>query len=183
MLKGSVGVIEAKNSHLEKENKEIKHLMKVKDLEISELEKRMFEFKKRSVKLPSIKSTKALEIETPRLKNVKTSSMAIETDAIEDDTSARYQKVVSKLQKLLMIEKNNVRAARNAYFRELNSRSEIEDSIISCIEEVKKERDAKKGTFQLSYNMALTEKLANNENILKKLQEFISSKHDFNNHQ
>ena len=183
MLKGSVGVIEAKNSHLEKENKEIKHLMKVRDLEISELEKRMFEFKQSSLKLPSIKSAKNLEIASPSQKTIKTCSMAIETDAVEDDTSMRYQKVISKLQKLLMIEKNNVRAARNAYFRELNSRSEIEDTIVGCIEEVKRERNAKKGAFQLSYNMSITEKLVHNETILKKLHEFMAVKEVPSDHQ
>ena len=179
MLKGSVGVIEAKNTHLEKENKEIKQLLKVKDLEISELEKRMFEFKQQSIKFPSIKGAKSTDLHSKSQKDIKTISLAIETDIIEDQTSARYQKVISKLQKMLAIEKNNVRAARNAYFRELNSRSDIEEIILGCIEEVKKEKtNATKKPYQLSYNMSVVEKLTNNEDLLIKLQEFLTRKEE-----
>ncbi|OMJ84072.1 hypothetical protein SteCoe_14883 [Stentor coeruleus] len=124
MLRGSVGVIEAKNSHLEKENKEIKHLLKIKELEINELRKRMFEIKEKSVKFPNIKSPSMTDIQTRSDKSIKTKSFGCETDFPEDDNSARYQKIISKLQKLLAIEKNNVRAARNAYFREISSKAE-----------------------------------------------------------
>lgn len=176
MLKGSVGVIEAKNSHLEKENKNLKLLAKVKDLEINELHKKMSEYKKSSLKFPSIKSAKNLEIKGTTHNIIKTTSSAVETDNIEDDTGKRYQKVIAKLQKLLMIEKNNVRAARNAYFRELSSRSDIEDTIISCIEEIKKEKASTKPNHQSAFYLSLSEKLVNSEVILKRLQEFLSQK-------
>ena len=177
MLKGSIEVIEAKNSHLEKQNKEFKHLIKVKDLEISELQKRIFEIKEKNLVLPSINSERSAIKLSLSQKNIKMTSLAIETDFVEDDTSKRYQKIISKLQKLLSIEKNNVRAARNAYFRELNNRGEVEETIIKCIDEVKKERkNAKRSAYQLSYNMSVVERLSNSEAILTKLQEFMTHK-------
>jgi hypothetical protein len=149
----------------------------MKDMEIGALQKRIFELKEKNVVFPSIKGSRTAEIHTKSQKEIKTTSMGIETDLIEDESAGRYQKIIVKLQKLLALEKNNVRAARNAYFRELNSRSEIEETIISCIEEVKKQRKSgKRGNFQFSYNMAVAEKLSNSEAVLIKLQEFLSHK-------
>jgi hypothetical protein len=174
VLKGSIGVIEAKNTHLETQNKELKHLLKVQDLEINALQKKIFELKEKNVVFPNIKTTR----ETSKSqKEIKVNTMACETDIVNEDHAGRYQKIIQKLQKLLTIEKNNVRAARNAYFRELNSRSEIEETIIACIEEVKKQRkNTKKSAYQLSYNMSLVEKLTNSEIVLNKLKDFLNHK-------
>lgn len=175
VLKGSIGVIEVKNTQLETQNKELRHLVKAKDLEISALEKKIFELKEKNVVFPSIKTSRGEGSKSQ--KEIKMTSMACETDLVSEDHAGRYQKIITKLQKLLTLEKNNVRAARNAYFRELNSRSEIEETIISCVEEVKKQRkSAKKGAFQLSYNMAIVDKLTNSEVILNKLKEFMNHK-------
>jgi hypothetical protein len=176
MLKGSIEVIEAKNSYLEQENKRIKQLLKAKDTEISGLEKKMFELKEKSISFPNIKTSRSKESNTKSQQEIKTHSLAIETDEIEDE-SYRYQKIIQKLQKMLAIEKNNVRAARNAYFTELNNRSEIEEVVLNCIQEVSKEKkNAKRTSFQLSYNMTLVEKLTKNEELLRNLQEYLNQK-------
>lgn len=77
MLKGSIGVIEAKNAHLYSQNKEYKHLIKMKDMEINALQKRIFEIKKSNVTFPNIKSTKKLDVNSKSKTEIKTASMLI----------------------------------------------------------------------------------------------------------
>ena len=176
MLKESVEVIEEKNKALARENKEIKKKIQNKDLEILEFEKKIFEFKSNSIKYLHFDSKKNLDYSTRSQKQIKTNTLAIETEIIENFNFDRYQKMISHVQKLLDIENNNFKAAKNAFLREINYRSEVEDIIINTVDEVNRERNSRPTLFKRSYNMEIIEKLVKNESIISTLEEYVSKK-------
>ena len=179
MLRGSVGVIEAKNSHLEVVNKQMKQILSTRNVEIEGLEKKIQEFKEKSLKLPGIKSVRNLSLSEKGSDEVKTKSLGIETEKTDENDQQRYQKIIFSLQKMLNHKKNDVRAARNAYFKELSNRSEIDQLLESCIQELSKEiKQATKKSYKLSYNVANIEILSKKESFLRILQEYLKNKNN-----
>lgn len=141
LLKASVFVIESKNDALEKKNKKLAIDGKIKDLEIEGLKKKMFEFKKQKLRLPPL--------EIPRSNSTVPESVASDIRASpmltlnpnmterEEISSLNNQSFIYKLQKQLKVEKQNCRAAREAYTREIENKSELFRIVQECYEETK----------------------------------------------
>ena len=57
----------------------------------------------------------------------------------QSESDARYREVVAKLKRLLEVERRNLRAVRAAHAKELQSRTELETLLRSCVQDVQHE--------------------------------------------
>ena len=72
------------------------------------------------------------------------------------DAGQKYEAIITKLKKMLDLERNNLRAARTAYARELQSKTELEQILRQCVEDVKQEIINRKSEMRL-YKSELAE--------------------------
>ncbi|CAG9320991.1 unnamed protein product [Blepharisma stoltei] len=187
LLKGSVELVEAKNSFLEVENKRLKGELKQLKTEYDILEHRLFEMKltKSKPRLASPRSiispTSAPSILTspPVSPGSRIKSFISPNRSAEESTDARYQLVIEKLKKSVRDQKSSLRAARTAYIRELQSKNEIENVIQTCIDSVKKQlvncKDKSKNKAEL-VKQELIDKLTTQEEILSLLYQKVQRK-------
>lgn len=174
ILWGSVSLIENKNSQLEKENKRLKIDLRQAAMEIEGLKKRMFEFKKSEKHkndLSTVYNTPAHNSSSSRIvpfDSTKTQKIQLRKSSMEEFTPARYETVIKRLQKLLKIEKTNLKEFKASYINEISTRSNLENILINCIVEVHSQISNYKETGN---NLELIDKLTSNLEILSLIKE------------
>jgi len=62
------------------------------------------------------------------------------------ESEERYREVVARLKRLLDVERRNLRAVRAAHAKDLQSRSELETLLRACVDDVRKEIAAQRGS-------------------------------------
>lgn len=62
------------------------------------------------------------------------------------ESEERYREVVARLKRLLDVERRNLRAVRAAHARDLQSRAELETLLRACVDDVRKEIAAQRGS-------------------------------------
>ncbi|CAG9322180.1 unnamed protein product [Blepharisma stoltei] len=147
ILRGSVELIEAKNCYLETENKRLRGELKQARSEYENLERRLFQMKESRPKprvpspksLISPKSSTSVLLSPPVSPGSRVNSFLSSKRSENDNADARYQQVIEKLKKSIEFQKNNLRAARTAYIREIQNKNEIEQVVQVCLDEVKKQ--------------------------------------------
>ncbi|CAG9330420.1 unnamed protein product [Blepharisma stoltei] len=181
LLKASISMIESKNTFYESENKRLRSELRQAKLEINGLEKRIFDIKRNekkgdlsSVLITPVHSTisasaKHIGIET----SLNSPIISKRNSSIEDFTPLRYEAIINRLQKLLKIEKQNLRDYKILYFKEVQSRSEIENILLSCIEEIRSQ--IIKNNYK-DFNSELAEKLTTQDQVLKLVYEMLKTK-------
>ncbi|KAL1496339.1 hypothetical protein AB1Y20_016295 [Prymnesium parvum] len=71
--------------------------------------------------------------------NIANSERVRELTARLQETEERYREVVSRLKRLLDVERKNLRAVRGAHAKDLQSRTELEVLLRACVDDVRKE--------------------------------------------
>lgn len=62
-----------------------------------------------------------------------------DSQAFNDESMSRYEQIISRLKKMIELERKNLRAARTAHAKELESRTELEQLLRKCVDDVKQE--------------------------------------------
>ncbi|CAG9312263.1 unnamed protein product [Blepharisma stoltei] len=149
MRKASVEIIENKNKLLHKKNSELKIEFKAHENDQFLLEKELNEAREKNKKLKN-ELSKARENSISVPQEMQAQTAGFDTDyrseerlkyspsrASDIDLPNRYESIIQKLKRMLELERKNLRAARTAYARELESKRELETLIRQCVDDVK----------------------------------------------
>ncbi|CAG9324855.1 unnamed protein product [Blepharisma stoltei] len=180
LLKASVFMIESKNNSLERENKKLAINLKERDIEIKGLQDKLFKLKKKKMKLPPIEMPRSLSTIPPDCISDKRVSPAMVNNPInterEEISSLNTQNYVYKLQRQLKVEKNNARAAREAYRREVENKGELFKLIQECYEDTKEHVQQVKMSSIKKLNDYLKQKFMDELTKREKILELITEK-------
>jgi hypothetical protein len=133
-----VELIEEKNNFLHKTNKELKIESKSYDNEVNILQDNLSKLKLQNAKLKkdlaALKEKHMLSKTVPDFSSVQSQFGKTER-ALTGKTEIQF---IESLKRMIELEKKNLRAARNAYSRELQARNELESVIRLSIDELDK---------------------------------------------
>ncbi|OMJ78876.1 hypothetical protein SteCoe_21230 [Stentor coeruleus] len=152
LMKTSMELIVSKNNELEEENykiqKEFESQQLVRDVLFKEIVALKHENAALSEEIAKYKET-AKETFTPQRsisnsifpgkKPGTTSTYSIGRDMKADDPT-RYEFIIQRLKRILDNERKNLKNVRNAYARELQNKTELEQILRQCVDEVKTEK-------------------------------------------
>ena len=136
VLKRSAYTVQNRNRQLEEENKALKGELENRENEFNVLMGKYFALKKKKGKENDFKE----ETHATTPVSSKKSYFPHDLRAV-----GRLEGVINKLRKQLEIERRNLRAARTAYSRELEHKTELEKLLRNCIEDIRGEIGKKKG--------------------------------------
>lgn len=181
ILKGSIQLIESKNAFLEKENKKIKFELKQVRSEYEILESRLFELKKKKSNASSSRmqisttSPASVGISPPISPNLSMRKKSFHNMS-DELSSSKYQIVIEKLQNSLKLQKNDLRAARTAYIRQLQTKTELSQVLQVCIDEVKKQISESKSVKKINtIKQELITRLTSQQEILSLIYERVNN--------
>ncbi|CAG9328237.1 unnamed protein product [Blepharisma stoltei] len=170
MLRSSAQIIDSKNLSLEQENKQLKIELKIKESELRELMEKYYRVKKQYENEEEKFEMTGTMRSVFTANSPKSVTRQIETAlTINNPQIERYEGVIARLKKLLEIERKNLRAARTAYTREIESKTEVEMILRKCIENVRNEIIKKRGMYKKSEaeeREMVVEHLLNSEEVL-----------------
>lgn len=172
ILRASAQIIDSKNSNLEQDNKQLKIELKLKDSELKEIMEKYYRLKKQIENEEDQRFEMMSSIRSPFAEtSPKSQTRQIETAlSMHNPHIDRYEAVISRLKKLLEIERKNLRAARTAYTREIESKTELENMLRKCIELVRNDIIRKRGIYKKvdgnEESQMLIDQLLNSEEIL-----------------
>mmetsp|Transcript_29076 Transcript_29076/g.52042 ORF Transcript_29076/g.52042 Transcript_29076/m.52042 type:complete len:365 (+) Transcript_29076:2204-3298(+) len=167
LMTASLQLIETKNRELEAENKQLK-------LDLKLLKEEHYMYIKKSCSQRSVQITMS---NTPMVLSPKMSLPPSPTNIpilesrydskVEDAQILRYEKVITKLKKMLELERKALKNARAAYSKELENKNELQQILRQAIEAVR-EDSRMLPAMQRDKNAKkmIAEKLANDEQIL-----------------
>lgn len=165
LMTASLQLIETKNRDLEVENKQLKLNLKL-------LNEEHYLYIKRSCSQRSLQVTMThspFQPSSPKLSPTPTMQrLNLRSDLkVEDRQVLRYEKVITKLKKMLDLERKALKQARAAYSKELENKNELQQIMRQAIESVREEcRTLPAVQKDKATRKMLTEKLANDEQIL-----------------
>jgi len=172
-IKNSAHIIESKNKHLEMENKRLKNELQDRDNEFHKLMEKYYKMKRR-VESPNLAEQSQSFASTFRqmfTKTPQTVPQRLESrySLNENNSTERYEAIIARLKKLLEIERKNLRAARTAYTKEVESKTSLERTLRNCIEDIRteitKKRGQRRGDSEEERKL-LMEQLINSEEII-----------------
>lgn len=143
LMKNSMKLIMSKNELLKEENKKIEKEFQSQQKDRDALFKEIVALKKENATLSEeIAKYKESQYESflPQ-RSISNSSMPgvfQKRDLKVEDTS-RYEFIIQRLKKILETERKNLKNVRNAYARELQNKTELEQILRQCVDEVKSE--------------------------------------------
>ena len=70
---------------------------------------------------------------------------------LQNPTLNRYEQIVRKLKKMLSIEKGNLQEAKTLYSREIEGRTQLEQLLRQCVDDVKSEISKKRSENKMVY--------------------------------
>jgi hypothetical protein len=159
LMKTSMDLIISKNNILEEENikiqKEFNSQQQVRDVLFKEI---VAMKRENAILMEEIAKYKELNLSsfTPQ-RSVSNSIIpnSLPKRDIKFEDNSRYEFVIQRLKKILETERRNLKNVRNAYARELHSKTELEQILRQCVDEVKSEimpdiNDPKKKNSQFS---------------------------------
>jgi hypothetical protein len=171
----SVELLESKNKFLHKQNSELKIEYKSQESDKGMLELQLAELKKRSEKLKEDLNkvraqANAQERFSPEPQNSspepynryhsKSERSGLQhSRSVADAQDQKYQKIINKLKRLHDIENKNLRAARTAYARELQKKSELERILRESVEDVKIEINRRRTEMRIRDGPSLPEEI------------------------
>ena len=143
LMKTSMDLIISKNNLLKEENVKIEREFTSQQRERDVLFKEIVSLKHENATL-SEEIAKLKESQTESFlpqRSISNSSMPSsfpKRDLKVEDTT-RYEFIIQRLKKILETERKNLRNVRNAYARELQNKTELEQILRQCVDEVKSE--------------------------------------------
>lgn len=143
LMKNSMKLIVSKNELLKEENKKIEKEFQSQQKDRDALFKEIVALKKENATISEeIAKYKESQYESflPQ-RSISNSSMPgifQKRDLKVEDTS-RYEFIIQRLKKILETERKNLKNVRNAYARELQNKTELEQILRQCVDEVKSE--------------------------------------------
>jgi len=147
LMKASADLIESKNHALADENKVISREFQEQESDREQLSRRVVDLKRESAHLKE-------ELAKYRELSMSISGQSSRVDfkgraggsryrsvnsSLQDDLSVKYESVVAKLKRMLEIEKRNLMEARTVLSKELEAKTELENLLRQCVEDVKAE--------------------------------------------
>ncbi|OMJ83369.1 hypothetical protein SteCoe_15696 [Stentor coeruleus] len=155
--RAKIEVIESKNNYLHKTNKELKIEYKSHENDVSILNINLERLKKINQKLKfELDSLKEKQLLTKTLD----SNDIISKGSLTERTMKTRQEpgLIQSLKRMIEIEKKNLRAAKNAYSRELSERCELEGIIRSVLDSFTVSPRSRPGAKESSYSGNLRDK-------------------------
>ncbi|OMJ68408.1 hypothetical protein SteCoe_34148 [Stentor coeruleus] len=155
--RAKVEVIESQNNYLHKTNKELKIECKSHENDVSILNLNLERLKKQNLKLKyELDSLKEKQLLTKTLDSNDITNKGSLTDRIMK--TRQEPSLIQSLKRMIEIEKKNLRAAKNAYSRELSERCELESIIRSVLDSFTISPKSRSGTKESSHSRILQDK-------------------------
>ena len=150
LMKASADLIESKNQSLAEENKAISREFQEQESDREQLSRHVVDLKRESAHLKeelakyrelsmSISGQSSRAEFVPKGAKTTGSRFRSVNSSVQDDITVKYESVVTKLKRMLEIEKKNLMEARTTYSKELESKTELENLLRQCVEDVKSE--------------------------------------------
>lgn len=143
LMKNSMKLIVSKNDLLKEENIKIEKDFQSQQKDRDALFKEIVNLKKENAMLSEeIAKIKESQYE-PFLpqRSISNASMAgtFQKNNLKVEDTSRYEFIIQRLKKILETERKNLKNVRNAYARELQNKTELEQILRQCVDEVKSE--------------------------------------------
>lgn len=147
LMKASADLIESKNHALAEENKVIAREFQEQESDREQLSRRVVDLKRESAHLKEELAkyrelTMSISGQSSRVdfKGRATGSRYRSVNSsLQDDISVKYESVVAKLKRVLEMEKRSLMESRTALSKELEAKTELENLLRQCVEDVKAE--------------------------------------------
>ena len=141
LMKNSMKLIVSKNNLLKDENVKIEKEFQSQQKDRDALFKEIVNLKKENAMLSEeIAKIKESQYE-PFLpqRSISNASMAgtFQKNNLKVEDTSRYEFIIQRLKKILETERKNLKNVRNAYARELQNKTELEQILRQCVDEVK----------------------------------------------
>ena len=147
LMKASADLIDSKNHSLAEENRTIMREFQEQESDREQLSRRVVELKRESAQLKEeLAKYRELSMSISgqssrfeyKAKTVESRFRSVNS-SLQDDISVKYESIVAKLKRMLEIEKKNLMDARTALSTELEGKTELENLLRQCVEDVKAE--------------------------------------------
>ena len=132
--RAEVEKVEQANNVLQKENKDLKIEFKSYENDVAILNSNIESLKQQGVRLKTeLQSLKEKHVMSKTQEFFRISSRPVNTERVR--TSTNDDRLIDNIKRMIEIEKKNLRAAKNAYTRELQERNELESILRSAIDD------------------------------------------------
>jgi regulator of replication initiation timing len=148
LMKASIEFIETKNKKLSVENQELRVQFKSQETDRDTLLRQIVQLKREMTTLkeelakykegPEPLHIEELSVEKPDI-SMRSMSNRKGSANVGEESMNRYEQVINRLKKMIELERKNLRAARTAHAKELESRTELEQLLRRCVDDVKQE--------------------------------------------
>eukprot|EP00359_Climacostomum_virens_P008042 CAMPEP_0204915924 /NCGR_PEP_ID=MMETSP1397-20131031/13836_1 /ASSEMBLY_ACC=CAM_ASM_000891 /TAXON_ID=49980 /ORGANISM="Climacostomum Climacostomum virens, Strain Stock W-24" /LENGTH=432 /DNA_ID=CAMNT_0052088185 /DNA_START=1 /DNA_END=1299 /DNA_ORIENTATION=+ len=148
LMRASIEFIESKNKKLTAENQELKIEYRSQENDREILMRQIVQLKRETAALKEelakykegLVSVRAEEFSIDKNEaSMPSLHQRGESGGINDESLNRYEQVITRLKRMVELERKNLRAARTAHAKELESRTELEQLLRKCVDDVKQE--------------------------------------------
>ena len=177
MLRASIELVENQNKELQAQNRQLRLAARTQEGTNQQLVSKLVTTNKRMTSMQQeterMKASSALQTQSleslPRLMTEK----ATRSEEVTENTN-RYEVAIQHLKRMLHLERKNSQQLRAAYVQEVQSKTELEQIIRKCIDDIHSDLGAMQGVQSDLGKLereALVEKLLSQEKILSLLHD------------
>jgi hypothetical protein len=143
LMRASIEFIESRNKKLTSENQELKAEYRSQENDREMLMRTIIQLRREGAalkeELAKYKEGRVSVQADDLVIEHSSSKSSVRTDSSNEVGMNRYETIISRLKRMVEIERKNLRAARTAQSKELESRTELEQLLRKCVDDVKLE--------------------------------------------